>query len=146
MNDIVLTNSRTIIINFCPIIDRWWGPPQRRSCKRELAFFRSWIRENEKKRSWIRENDVVRDSWKEEILFKNSWKLKNLFVNSWIPIHSWFVIREMTKSRSWNRATRSFSIVREFVKIKNIVCEFVKIKNIVREFVSRTPLGGHHRN
>ena len=71
-----------------------WRPPQRRSGRRELAFFRSWIREKEKNRSWIRENNFVRDSWKEKILFANSWKLKNLFVNSWISVYSWFLVRE----------------------------------------------------
>ena len=65
--------------------------PQRRSSKRELAFFRSWIREDKKNCWWIRENDVVRDSWKRKISFVNSWNLKGLFANSGIPIHLWLV-------------------------------------------------------
>ena len=42
------------------------------------------------------------------------------------------MVRELTKSRSWNRETCNFSLVREFVKIQNIVLEFV----------NRTPPGG----
>ena len=72
--------------------------------------------------SWQRY--VGRDSWKEEISFVNSWKLKNLFVNSWSPAYFLIVVRELTKSRSWNRETCHFSLVREFVKIQNIVREF----------------------
>ena len=126
---IVLWIDNCILMKFYQTSRR---PPQRRSCKRELAFFRSWIRENEKSRSWIRENDFVRDSWKQEIWFVNSWKLKHLFVNSWTPKHLWFVIRELTKSCSWYRETLHFFVVREFVKMKKIV----------REFVNRAPPGG----
>ena len=72
-------------------------------------------------RSWIRENDFVQDSWKEKILFVNSWKLKkSRYFLSWFVFVNWqnyFKEIVTTPFRS--------SIVREFVKIKNIVCEFV---------------------
>ena len=86
--------------------------PQRCSGRRELAFFRSWIRENEKKnRSWIRENDFVRDSWKDKKFVKIE-KLVREFVNfcafgifgSWIDtiafLNSW---KPPFLHRSWTR-------------------------------------------
>ena len=39
-------------------------------------------------------------------------KLKNLFVNSSVPAYLLIVVRKLTKSRSWNRETCHFSLVR----------------------------------
>ena len=56
--------------------------------------------------------------------FANSWELK--------IIHSWLLFREWTKSCLWNCETSHSSVVREFVKTKNMV----------HEFVNRTPPPG----
>ena len=73
-------------------------PPRWSSGRREFAFFRSWIREDEKK--------IVRELVK-TMSFMIREKGKYMFVNSWIIIHSEFnlqhLIFHITYVKSWEK-------------------------------------------
>ena len=58
-----------------------------------LAFFHSWIRENEKYRSWFRENDVVLEYVKKENIVREFVKFE-IFVREFVN-HDKFEILDL---------------------------------------------------